>query len=394
MGVRDCLWYIHKTKYVKQPESKNILDKYLDGTASDQEQHAIINYYDGLQEKELIWNTQEMGNQNELQERILNKINNRIDNHQKFKIKNIHWLTIAASLFMIIALGSYFLVHTNDVMPEQEQVSLKPGSNKATLTLANGKQIILNETENGEIARQDHTVITKTADGKLVYDELASPNEAAEVSTAFNTIKIPRGGQYEVILPDGTKVWLNAESSLSYPPKFHSKERIVDLKGEAYFEVSKDKARPFIVHTTNQKVEVLGTHFNITAYDDDPSVKTTLLEGSVKVYPSESQNAKLLKPGQRSVLTAQSFIIENADLEEAIAWKNGIFLFNNENIKTALQKFARWYDVEIIYKGDFSDINFGGSFSRFANLNESINVLESTNKLKCKIVGRRIYIMR
>jgi len=382
---------------VKQTEFTKLLDKYLNGTANDQEQRTLINYYDALQGEGLPWDNLEMGDQDEVQKSLLHKINSSIKaTEKKFKHIKMQWLAIAASLFIIIAAGSYFFVHSymNPTTKQQQHVNIKPGGNKATLTLANGKQIILNEAQNGEIARQNDIIITKTADGKLVYDELEAQSAMTNGAVAYNTIKIPRGGQYEVTLPDGTKVWLNAESSLSYPAKFSNKERIVELKGEGYFEVAKNKAKPFIVNTANQKIEVLGTHFNVNAYNDDPSVKTTLLEGSVKVYPSASWSAKFLKPGQQSVLTDQSFTVENVDVEEAIAWKNGVFLFHNENIKTALQKLARWYDVEVSYEGNFNDINFGGSFSRFSDLEESIQILESTNKLKCKIIGRRIYISR
>jgi len=377
---------------VKQEEFTNLLNKYLNGTATNQEQRTLINYYDALQGKESRWNTQEMGREEEVRDSLLNKINKSIDFEEKrLKSKNMQWLAIAASLFVIVGLGSYFLmdIYKNPMAkPKAEQVRIKPGGNKAILMLANGKQIVLNDAKNGEIAREANIIITKTEDGKLIYNEIESQAPTTDDQFIYNTIKTPRGGQYQVSLPDGTKVWLNAESSLSYPAKFGNEERRVELKGEGYFEVAKDKTKPFIVSTENQKIEVLGTHFNVNAYDDEPSIKTTLLEGSVKV------NNKFLKPGQQSILTAQSFTIVNVDVEEAIAWKNGVFLFNNENIKSALQKLARWYDVEVSYDGNFNDISFGGSFSRFSDLNETIKILESTDKLKCKIVGRRIYIRK
>jgi len=382
---------------VKQQEFTNLLNKYLGGTADAQEQQTLINYYNALQENNSGWSEDELGIENDVRQDLLNKINNEITFiEKKTKSKRTQWLSIAASLFVIIGLGSYFLVNPNKILKNKKlaQVSIKPGGNKAILTLDNGKQIILNEAKNGEIARQDDIVITKTEDGKLVYNIMENNDNVAEVQ-AYNTITTPRGGQYQVSLPDGTKVWLNAGSSLKYPAKFAYDQRTVELKGEGYFEVAKDKSKPFMVVTTNQKIEVFGTHFNVNAYDDEPAVKTTLLEGSVKVYQASTFISKFIKPGQQAILTAKSFNIQDVDVEEAVDWKNGVFSFNEkENIKVAMRKLARWYDVEMDYEGDFNDISFGGSFSRFSDITESIKILESTNKFKCKIVGRRILIKR
>ena len=338
-----------------------------------------------------------MGQEDTVRKDLLNKINSKIDlNERKTFSKKIQWLAIAASLLITIGFGSYFLINTNKIVKAKrtEQVSIKPGGNKAILTLDNGKQIILNEAKNGEIARQDNIIITKTEDGKLVYNVIESDDDVTN-ETAFNIVTTPRGGQYQVGLPDGTKVWLNAESSLKYPAKFANHNRTVELTGEGYFEVAKNKDKPFLVVTANQKVEVLGTHFNVNAYADEPSIKTTLLEGSVKVHQTGTLKSKSLKPGQQASLRADFFYVHEVDVDEAIDWKNGVFSFNDkENIKTALRKVARWYDVEVTYEGDFNDIQFGGSFSRFSELAECIKILESTNKFKCKIVGRRIYIKR
>lgn len=382
---------------MRQEEFTILLNKYLSGTANSQEQQTLMSYYKALQETDLKWVEEEMGEEDVVRQDLLNKINNKIDlNEKKSAGKKTQWLAIAASLLITIGLGSYFLSNNDKIVKakKNEQVTIKPGGNKAILTLDNGKQIILNEAKNGEIARQDDIVITKTEEGKLVYNVIESGDELTSEQTV-NTITTPRGGQYQVSLPDGTKVWLNAESSLKYPAKFANDHRTVELTGEAYFEVAKNKNKPFLVVTADQKVEVFGTHFNINAYTDEPSIKTTLLEGSVKVHQTSTLKSKFLKPGQQTSLKGDFFHVREVDVEEAIDWKNGVFSFNkSENIKTALRKLARWYDVEVTYEGGFNDIQLGGSFSRFSELADCITILESTNKFKCKIVGRRIYIKR
>ena len=190
-------------------------------------------------------------------------------------------------------------------------------------------------------------------------------------------------------------MWLNAASSLKYPAQFSSNQRRVTLLGEGYFEVARDKKRPFIVATSTQNIVVLGTHFNVNAYPDENETRTTLLDGALNVKPKfDPALARVLKPGQQAVLNATKLDISLVSAEEAIAWKEGYFLFNNEDIKTAMRKLARWYNLEISFEGDFTDIYFGGSFSRNNSLRETLDILESTNKFKCKIEGRRMTIIK
>jgi transmembrane sensor len=250
----------------------------------------------------------------------------------------------------------------------------EPGMNKAILTLADGSKLELNSAKIGVLAKAGHISVKKTKDGQLIY--LIAPSKKADANTpiAFNTINTPVGGQYQVILPDGTKVWLNAASSLKYPTLFTGNQRMVELTGEAYFEVAKNAAMPFYVKANNMQVKVLGTHFNIMAYDNEPAIKTTLLEGSVQLSSGAINNK--LKPGQQGVLNKYGQItVSEVNAEHAIAWKNGYFEFNRSGIHEIMNQLARWYDIEIAYQGNIPDDEFVGKIERSAKLSQVLNIL-------------------
>ncbi|HWW40092.1 FecR family protein, partial [Pedobacter sp.] len=259
---------------------------------------------------------------------------------------------------------------------------------KAVLTLSDGKNIILDEAADGHIADQSGVTITKTKQGEIIY---AVNNHLT--SKAVNQISTPKGGQYQIQLPDGTKVWLNSASSLRYPASFSGPERKVELSGEAYFEVTKNKNMPFKVLTRKQEITVLGTHFNVNGYEDEETIKTTLLEGSVKVKIMGSENSALLKPGEQSVYEKNGLNVVNADLDEVIAWKNGYFLFQDEDIHAVMRKVARWYDIEVVYQGNLSRKHIGGSVSKSKDLSDVLMILKATDEVNFKIEGRRVTVM-
>ncbi|GAB4022824.1 FecR family protein [Spirosoma koreense] len=293
----------------------------------------------------------------------------------------------------------------------QRPIEIAPGSNKAILTLADASQIVLDEATNGEIARQADIVITKTADGQLVYNHAGTAAVASDKQAfVYNTITTPRGGKFRVVLPDGSRVWLNAASSLRYPTKFSSRERKVELRGEAYFEITHatSAARtslPFRVHSTGQVVEVLGTHFNVNSYTDETSTKTTLLEGKVKVIKalpaaSAHPNGKLvsaliLKPGEQAQLTSGGSskinLVRKVDIEEAVAWKNGQFQFKDTDLPTIMRQIARWYDVEVGFQGKIPDTKFRGKISRDVPLTQVFQILQLSG-VNFKIEGRKITV--
>ncbi|WP_316840005.1 FecR family protein [Pedobacter gandavensis] len=310
------------------------------------------------------------------------------------------WTSISAAAMLLISLsvGILFYFKEEDTKSTNEQPGkfakndISPGGNKAYLTLADGKKIVLTDAGLGTLAEESGIEISKNAEGQIVY-KIADQKGKASTLTAVNTIETPKGGQYQVFLPDGTKVWLNAASKLTYPVSFVNRERTVELIGEAYFEVAKDAAHPFKVKSIGQEIEVLGTHFNVNAYPDETAVRTSLMEGSVKVS-SGSGNGTLLKPGQQSTLIGKSIQVEEVNLEEVLDWKNGNFIFNDEDLKSILRKVSRWYDVEIVYEIDPSGLSLLGKVSRTKNVSAILDAIEQTEQVHFKIEGRRIIVMK
>ena len=310
---------------------------------------------------------------------------------QPVKSKRLWYSGAAAAAVGLIVAGLFYFNQVPVSKPTGVQVvysnDIAPGKLGATLTLANGKKIDLSAAANGLIAEQEGVSISKTLDGKLVYTIKESKSTIQE----FNTLSTVNGQQYEVILPDGSKIWLNAASTLTYPANFAKlNKRKVELNGEAYFEVAKDKSRPFVVRTDRQEVEVLGTHFNVNSYGNEDAIKTTLLEGSVRVSDSKSQ--KVLLPGQQSLLTDDALSISKADVDEAVAWKNGDFIFKDEAFNTILRQIARWYNVEISDSKDRPDLRLSGTISKSKNLSTVLKALEVTGEIKFKIEGKRVTV--
>jgi transmembrane sensor len=298
-------------------------------------------------------------------------------------------IAAAASVCIILAAGSYFLLNKRHTT-EPVVAKIQPGSNKAILTLANGSQIILSADRNGQIAAQKGANVVKSVNGPIAY--IQSENKPA--GTDINTVATPNGGQYEVILPDGTKVWLNAASSLSFPVSFaDAQNRMVQLKGEAYFEVAKDQQHPFIVKTADQQVQVLGTHFNISAYSDEPGTLTTLLEGAVRVTSEDA--AATLVPNQQSSLKEGRLGVKEVIAEDAIAWKEGYFRFNNEPLEEVLRKIGRWYNVTVVYKDEeIKHKTVYGTMSRFSNITDVVKLLELTKAARFEINENKIFALK
>jgi transmembrane sensor len=297
-------------------------------------------------------------------------------------------LSVAAVLLCAISFSLNYWVNNKN----QQNIIAKTknaSANKAVLTLANGKQIVLDDIKNGESLDQNGIIISKAANEQIVYHGSSATNAA---NIPYNTIATPIGGQYQVVLPDGTKVVLNAASSLQYPIAFSGKQRKVVLNGEGYFEVAKNKEMPFTVNANGVDVQVLGTHFNITAYHNDIEVITTLLEGSVRMV--KGNNFVLLSIGQQGIATQNKPGIDvlPADLAEAVAWRKGVIVFNNESLQDVMKKAARWYDIEVDYQGDIIDKKFGGKIYRYNSIKELLDNMAITGGINYKIEGRRILI--
>jgi transmembrane sensor len=337
---------------------------------------------------------------------------------QRTGIKKL-WPRIAAvaSIVLVVSVGGYFYYNPSLSKIRQtttDVADIAPGKMGATLTLANGKKIRLSAAAKGQLAREAGVAISKSADGQVIYEvkDLPVGTEESNVG-AINTLTTAKGETYQVLLRDGTKVWLNAASSLSYTTALSEQgKRKVALEGEAYFQVAKDKKHPFLVESKGQEVEVLGTHFNINSYADEASIKTTLLEGSVRIsllslresaipdsksgMANVPQHEVVLKPGQQSIVVGNGRIkVSEVDTEEAVLWKEGKFSFSSEELSSIMRKVARWYNVEVVYGASVDQqTTFSGSVSRFESVSGVLRMLKKTSDLNFRIADRKVYVTK
>jgi transmembrane sensor len=305
------------------------------------------------------------------------------------------WMRVAAVVVILFISGTtyWILSEENKTKPASpvavspaKPPTILPDGNHAILTIGNGGKIILDSVQNGNIGGN----VKMIKQGALLVCD-GSPSSQTDEPVSYNTLTTSRGGQYQLVLPDGSKVWLNASSSIHFPIAFTGNQRNVELTGEAYFEVAKNKEKPFHVNVNGMQVEVLGTHFNVNAYGDENSIKTSLLEGSVKI--KSGQTSGLLKPGEQGVLMkdANKIKVIKTDMNEVIAWKNGLFQFDGVGITTIMREISRWYDVDIVYEGEIPARRFEGEISREASLSDVLKILELSN-VKFTVEGRKIVV--
>lgn len=315
------------------------------------------------------------------------------------------WNRISAAAAILLIIGATLFFYNRYNLSKSTTINIfandvHAGVNKAFLTLADGRKLSLSDAVNGQIAVQNGVVISKTGDGRIIY------GSGSSLKGAMNQISTPNGGTWQICLPDGTMVWLNAGSSLSYPVSFKGqKERHVELRGQAYFEVVKDKTHPFSVLTKGQLIEVLGTHFDVSSYAEDSVTSTTLLEGSVKITPLDLMGAKqgkatdvnslIIKPGEQGVNTAGLLTVKQVNVERIIAWKNGYFMFDNEELETIMTKIARWYDVKVVYEDNsVKTEKVFAAINRFENISKVLNMLAKAGVVKFKVKNNTVYIQR
>jgi ferric-dicitrate binding protein FerR (iron transport regulator) len=386
---------------MKSPNAEDryqqLATKWLDKTITADEQSEFAAWYNANQGTPLPIPTTFAQSEAIQRERILNRIDQAIkknDNHSK-RIISLKWASIAACFLLMLAGLVHF--HLKTVTPKKSGLAFKkllkndaaPGGDKALLTLSDGRQIVLNDAKNGVITSQGHTKINKEKNNQLVYD--ASPSQVNS-PVVYNTISTPKGGQFQIVLSDGSKVWLNAASSIKFPTVFSKSARLVTISGEVYFEVAKNAHQPFKVVAGKQTVEVLGTHFNINAYDDERSIKTTLVEGSVKV--SAGAETSILKPAQQSAISrngSDAIQIKAVDTENVLAWTTGNFEFEKAEVSDIMRQAARWYDITVKYEGAVSPRRFTGSISRNVNLSELLKMLKYTG-VNFKIEGKTLIV--
>lgn len=377
-----------------------LAQKWLDGSATPEEKQEFDNWYRDGRDEEISVPDSRGRNDEEYRNRLLGAIEKEISKDATVKLYRLPWLGIAAAAFLagLLAFGSWFLLRSESPGSGGEIVAIStdisPGTNKATLTLGDGTTIELDSISSGALSKGAGYVIHKTG-GELIYEELKSK----DALVTYNTIRIPRGGQFRLTLPDGSRVWLNSESSLRYPTVFNERDRVVELKGEGYFEVAKNvsegRSRPFKINVNNSEiVEVLGTSFNIMAYANERGIKTTLLEGSVKVDKIGTNISKVLKPGQQSVYSADAGFQVRSDINayDAISWKDGIISYRDADVPAIMRYLERWYDVKVVYQGDVPKRSFTGGFSRDLPLSQVLKVLE-LNDIRFRFADRQITVL-
>ncbi|WP_410219948.1 FecR family protein [Pedobacter sp.] len=374
-------------------KAKLILDKYREGTCSEEELALLESWYVNSQPADIdlisgqdliaikndIWNTLPVHNEPE------------IIPVKKIKLSTSFKYWAAAAVLIILSVSIYLTKHNDFIRKVNNKFAstdIKPGSAKATLTLANGSTIVLDNANNGVIAGQNGASVIKTNGENLSYQR---ENNNSSVET-INLLTVPAGGFYTITLSDGTKVWLNAKSSLKYPTCFVGSERRVELTGEGYFEVAHNTNQPFKVKTKGQVIEVLGTRFNINAYGDENSISTSLLQGSIKIWAQDIP-AKVLSPGEKAILADNTLNIQRSNVEDEIDWVNNDFIFNNSDLCSILRKISRWYDVEINCPAELSNMKFSGKISRSKNIQQVLNIMELTGSVNFKIEERRITVM-
>ncbi|HWV75142.1 MAG TPA: FecR domain-containing protein [Pseudosphingobacterium sp.] len=322
-----------------------------------------------------------------IEERLLSRLVSHINtDHSEKKLGKryaVAWLAAASVMLVMFSIAAFIYLKEATEVKQQSLATndINPGSNKATLTLADGRKINLDMATDGKLAEESGIKITKTADGQIIYELVPTP-KTVNIEASYNTIETPKGGQYKIVLPDSSRVWLNAASSLKYPTNFSAENRTVELKGEAYFEVSPDKQRPFLVKSDRQLTRVLGTQFNISAYEEEETVKTTLVEGAVSVVPSSisssgaSHLSTVLKPGEQSTMLNGKTSVAKVDLAPYISWKKGVFYFDETKLTEAMSQLSRWYDVEVVYSDKVPDTYFYGEISRTKTLSEVLAILQ------------------
>ncbi|MBS7562918.1 FecR family protein [Mucilaginibacter sp. Bleaf8] len=375
-------------------EYKDLYERCTTGNCTPEEQQRFEAYHDGFNLSDTPW-SEGFGNQKSIEKQLKKDFYKRL--HQTTEVKRIRFPYWSAAAAIILIVGGLFylnyLAGTNYKLTSSNRV--KHGTDKATLTLSDGRKIMLNNSAQGILSTENNVLVDKDNAARVIYKKDGSTG--FETGQAFNTMTTPRGGKYELVLSDGTKVWLNAATSLRYPVDFAGKERVVELTGEAYFEVAHNKEKPFKVLSNGQVVQVLGTHFNINAYPDEDAIKTTLLEGSVKVFSnsflsSTKKGALIIKPNEQATFKNNTFSKATVDADDIIAWKNGSMLFKNADVKSIMRQVARWYDVDVFYRGQITDDTYSGEISRNADLDEVVKALK-LNDINLQVSGKSIVVL-
>lgn len=366
----------------------DLLKKFRQGTILPEEQAFLETWY-------LNWDPE---NQN-FTEAEIKAAKSRVWlslNHPVRRLKPWYWLSAVAGILLFVTIFWFYKERIDssgkNLVVKKIHTDFKPGGNKAILTLANGKEVSLGNFATGNVASQGAVQVMETETGKLVYKRNTEISEAVMI----NKLTTPRGGEYQLVLSDGTKVWLNAASSISFPAAFTGNYRKVSITGEVYFEVAHNRQKPFIVTAADQEISVLGTHFNISAYQDDELTTTALISGSVSVKNLKTNTVKLIRPGEGATTSAKSGNIElhKIDVDEITSWKNGYFQFDNQNIYSIMKVLSRWYNVDVEFLDENNTEHFGGTFSRGRQLSETLANMEKLGNVHFKFTPKKIIVTK
>lgn len=372
-----------------------LVEKYLDNSATEAERQELLDWYKSVDHSEIVWPESEDQFDKRLERIKENILPSLRREKRQNRSKKLYISILSAAAVLIAVITGVFLYTNKDselLSASHKETFISPGGNKAVLTLSDGTVFNLGDTlQNFDFSEQNGFRL-RAKEGELTFENHQTPALQSAQPT-YSTLSTPRGGQYVVNLPDGSKVWLNAESSLFFPNVFAEDERKVTLSGEAYFDINKKPKAPFTVSIQDLDIEVLGTEFNVNAYSNPTEIATTLIEGSVKL--SSGSKSVFLKPNQQSIWSKenQSFTTQDIDTKSITGWKNGYFVFNNTNISVIMAELARWYDIEVSYEGDISQKEYTGSILRRSNIQDVLDMLELTETIKFKIEGRRIIVI-
>lgn len=376
------------------------IDKYLSGEATPEEEAFIEKYYQYFEHNADTAHSLSNEEIEVIKHRMLEKLREKMDQPGPAPVismqskKNFRWIA-AASVLVIFSTSFFFLWNPKKTISTEDSIvnisvkqDVAPGGKKAMITLGDGSQILLDSSQNGTISQQGNIKVIKLSNGEIVYKP-QDENNNSEVS--INTLTTPIGGQYQLTLTDGTKVWMNSASSISYPTAFIGSERKVKITGEVYFEVAKNAKQPFLVKINDHtEISVLGTHFNVNAYDDKGAAMVTLLEGSVRI--KNNNEVQMLKPGQQAETNEAIKIINSVNIDLVMAWKNGYFSFDNTRLQMVMKQLTRWYDVDVVYEGNVPDMKFWGSINMNSTLSQVLKILEESG-VYFKIENKKIIVL-
>ncbi|NII23971.1 FecR family protein [Pseudoflavitalea sp. X16] len=380
-------------------EIRDLLEKYKEGTITKEELVLLESWY-------LQWEPEATEIAPEELETLKDEVWHSIKPRHQKVVHRPRWkpLAAAASVLLLISSTLYIMLTRQAPIERAKEPSelagippdYKPGAHRAVLTLSDNRQVVLKDSKNGMIGEDAGMTIYNNVDGELSYNRSANQSGMSAGKDFYNTLSTPRAGHFQVTLADGTKVWLNAASSITYPLPFSKEERKVSVIGEVYFEVAHRENHPFKVISGRQEITVLGTHFNIRSYDDEPGISTTLLVGSVRITNTANGSSGLLRPGQQASLsrTTEKIDIRAVNAEDAISWKNGYFLFDNQDLTTIMKNISRWYDVDVEFTGALGKERFGGTFSRSSNLSQLLQNMEKIGNVHFQLSGPKIIVSK